>query len=584
MLRHPWRLAAGVVLGLIVLLGAYTAWLVLKVEHSLTAAVHDADGLKAAMTDGDTAGVTARLSSLRTDSSAAAGKTDSFVWGLAEHLPVYGDDLTGVKVASHVVADLSKGDLPQLANAVGQLKQLAPKDGKIDLGTVRRLQAPVARAAAQLADARTRLDAENPAGYVGALKTRFRALQQQVGDAADALGSADRALQVMPAMLGGDGTKSYLLILQNNAEIRATGGLPGAVSLITATDGRIAMTEQVAGSALGERSGGPVLPLTREETTLFHQQLGTYFLDANLTPDFERSSDLWKARWEEVEGGHVDGVLSIDPVTLSYLLKATGPITVPGRDVTITSANVVDQLLHQTYLDYPNPADQDAFFRDVAAAVFAKATAGAGNPEQVIAALAQGADEHRVYVHDFDAAVQKRLDGTAVAGQFVTTSSTTPVVNVALNDSTGAKMSYYLRYDTEVSSDYCTHGVQGLTGKIHIASTAPASAADLPDYITGGGTYGVPKGGQIVMMTVAGPVGGTVGNVLINGKPNDEVTLGTLEGRPTAQIYFYLSPGKTWDVSWQMKTGAGQTGATQVDVTPSIVSGNSSSTVTSSCS
>jgi len=581
--RHPWRLTVGVLVGLLLLLAAYAGWLVVKVEHSLVATSSDAESLKSAMTRGDIAAVKSSLRRLAADSHAAARRTDSPVWSLMTHLPVYGDDVRGVKVASNVVSDLSTRGLPQLADSVHDLNSLAPKGGRIDLAAVERLQQPVATGARQLAAAQRTLAAEDPANYVAALKDKFRALQSQIDQAASALGTADTALQVMPAMLGANGPQRYLLILQNNAEIRATGGLPGAVSLVEADHGALAMTKQVAGSSFGERQQGPVLPLTADEKALFHEQLGTYFLDANLTPDFPRAADLWRARWEEVQGDHLDGVLSVDPVTLSYLLKATGPIPVPGRNVTLTSANVVDQLLHQTYLDYPAPSAQDAFFRDVATAVFQKVAGGAGSPEGILKALVKGASEHRVQVHDFHDAVQSRLAGSAVAGEFTTRSSKDPVVNVALDDATGAKMSYYLRYQTSVSSDYCTGGVQGLTGTIHMASDAPADAASLPDYITGGGAYNVPKGGQVVMTTIAGPVGGTVGNVLINGKPSQDVTIGKLDGRPTAQIFFFLSPGKTWDVSWQMKTGTGQTGATQVDVTPSIVPGDSSSTVASSC-
>lgn len=581
--RHPWRWVIAIVLGLIVLLAAYAGWLVYKVEKSLTAATHDASGLKSAMLAGDTATINARLGRLQRDSKAAADHADNPVWSLMTHAPVYGDDLRGVKVASDVVSDLSSGGLAQLADSVSKLDQLVPKGGKVDLSVVSQLQRPVDDGARQLAAARAKLDAQDPSGYVAALKGRFRTLQEDVGQAASAMATADTALKVMPAMLGDSSQQSYLLVLQNNAEIRATGGLPGAISLVTADHGRLAMTQQVAGDSFGERKG-PVLPLSVDEKKLFTDRLGTFFLDANLTPDFARSADLWKARWEEVEGGQVDGVLSIDPVTLSYLLKATGPIRVGSFD--LTSANVVDQLLHQVYLTYTDPAQQDEFFRQVATAVFEKVTSGAGSPTEIIKALVKGADEHRVYVHDFDAQVQQTLDGTAVAGELASKATAGPQVNVAFNDATAAKMSYYLRYQVSAASTYCTNGVQGLTGDVHISSDAPADAGStLPEYVTGSGESGIQKGDQIVQMTIYGPYGGTVSNLLVNGKPTDaaNITTATLDGRPATQVFVYLSPGKTWDISWQMKSGKGQTGPTTVNVTPSIVAGTSSSTVSSTC-
>ncbi len=43
----------------------------------------------------------------------------------------------------------------------------------------------------------------------------------------------------MPAFLGADGDRNYLYVFQNNAEVRSTGGLPGNISLVHASDGRV---------------------------------------------------------------------------------------------------------------------------------------------------------------------------------------------------------------------------------------------------------------------------------------------------------------------------------------------------------
>ncbi len=99
-------------------------------------------------------------------------------------------------------------------------------------------------------------------------------------------------------MLGKEGPRKYLLVFQNNAEVRATGGLPGSVSLLNVNDGQIELTRQVTGSSFGRRSGN-VLPLSAAEKQLFGSQFGEFFLNANVTPDFPRAAELWRARWEE---------------------------------------------------------------------------------------------------------------------------------------------------------------------------------------------------------------------------------------------------------------------------------------------
>ncbi len=91
--------------------------------------------------------------------------------------------------------------------------------------------------------------------------------------------------------------RNYLLIFQNNAEARSTGGLPGAATILNATDGKITIPKAAQAPGFGELDK-PVLPLTKEENKIFFDQLGTYFQDANFTPDFPRTADLMAARWK----------------------------------------------------------------------------------------------------------------------------------------------------------------------------------------------------------------------------------------------------------------------------------------------
>jgi hypothetical protein len=305
-------------------------------------------------------------------------------------------------------------------------------------------------------------------------------------------------------------------------------------------------------------------------------------VDANFTPDFPRTAELMKARWEDVEGGEVDGVVSIDPVALSYLLRASGPVTVDGAE--LTADNVVDELLHRVYVRMPEPEDQDVYFRKVALAVFQRLTSGGGDRSSFLSALRRGADEGRLLVHDFRAEDQKVFAGAAVAGELTAPGSAAPQVGVFLNDSTGAKMSYFLRYDATVTATSCANGTQRLSGHATVASTAPADAGStLPEYVTGGGQFGIDPGNQVVNLQIFGPAGGTVDEIRTNGSKDEAQEVHTLGGRPVRQAWLFLGPGDKADVTWTMTSGKGQSGATRVSVTPSIEAGTKSSTVRSAC-
>lgn len=579
--RRGWKLPLAVVGGLLLLFVLWAGWLVLRTATDLAAASDDATSLRDAVQAGDDARAEEALAALQDHAGSAAGRTDGVTWSVLTATPFVGDDLDGVRTVSRVLDDIAQEGADPLVRTSQELGALSPRDGQVDLDVLAGLQEPVATGSDVFARAADDLEAHDSSGYVGAVKGRYDEITREVGRAADLLGSTDRALQVMPTMLGADGPRSYLLVFQNNAEVRAGGGLPGSASLLTAVDGRIELTRQVAGNSFGE-TDEPVLPLTEAEEEIWDVQLGTYFLDANFTPDFPRSAELWQARWEQ-EYEPVDGVLAVDPVTLSYVLGAVGPVDVEGGP-TLTADNLVDELLNGVYLRYEDPRAQDAYFQAVAATVFDAVAGGAADPQAMVTALARGTNEGRVKVHSFDEAEQAVLAGTTIAGELVTDPAVErPQVGVYLNDNTGAKMSYYLRHDVHVTATSCRDGVQQLSGRAYLLSDAPADAADLPTYITGGGGFGVEPGGQLVSVSIIGPVGGTIDDVTYNDQPLVVPPTVDLDGRPVVTVATELRPGQTSDFKWTMSTGADQTGSVDVATTPGVEPAQYGSTAASAC-
>lgn len=579
---HPWRWVSGIVAVVVIGFVGYTGWLVWSAAHNLSAASNDATALKAAALSNDPGKVKSALADFTDHTHAARKRTDSSVWSLLTHTPGFGDDARGVRTVSRVGDGLAGNGLTELADAVGNINGVLPQAGAIDTAKVAALVKPVTDGKRALTDASNKLAAQDPSTYVGALKNRYRDLQSKVDDAADAMSVADRALQVLPPMLGADGPKNYLLIMQNNAEIRSSGGLPGAVGLLHAENGKISLVRETSGASFGE-APAPVLPLQPAEKKIYGENIGRYFLDANLTPDFSRSADLWKARWEQTQPEKVDGVLSLDTVTLSYLLKATGPITVDG--VRLTSTNVVDELLSKVYSRLPDPAEEDLFFGKVSAAVFDKVANFSGSRQQLLTALHTAADQRRILVHSFDDKVQAKLTDTPVAGQLNPTSATKqPQVGVYLTDGTLSKMSYYLRYSAKVSSNSCTNGVQSMSGSLTLTSTAPADAkTSLPKYVTGTGLPDRSRGYQLVDVAVYTPAGGEAGKFADKDLDFSQYK-SELDGRPVIGTWILLKPGETRQLKWTMTSADGQDGDVNVRVTPSVLPGSKSSIAHSACS
>ncbi|GGO79067.1 DUF4012 domain-containing protein [Nocardioides deserti] len=580
-MARPRRL--GTLLALLLLAGialaAWVGWTAYRVNGSLNAVVNDAGAVQAAVGAGDSDAAQAALRELRESSRDAADRTSGPTWKALGVLPFVGDDADGVALAADVVADLgSKGVEPLIATA-DDLDSIVPRGGQVDLAALERLQQPVATADTAFTEADSRLAGADPDGFVDRLAIEFRDLREKVAEAQEAMSAAATALEIMPSMLGAEGPRDYLLVMQNNAEVRATGGLPGAISVVRAEEGRIGLTRQVAGNAFGQREK-PVLPLTDEERDLFSTNLGLYVLDANLTPDWPRASELIGARWTETQPEDPAGVLSIDPVALSYLLEVTGPVQVGG--VELTAENAVDELLHEVYVRLPEPAAQDAFFRIAAKTVFDRVSSGVEQPQEMLRALTRAAREGRLLVHSFGDE-QEVLAGTAVSGELPTKETERPQVGVYLDDTSVGKMSYFLRHDVRGAATSCSSGRQRLDGMLRLESVAdPAAVESLPDYVTGGGRFGAPVGSQFVVAYLYGPVGGSIDKVRFNGSPVAADGL-EHEGRPVARVIAELAPGEVANVEWKMTTPEGQTGRIDVRTTPSIEPTRSSATYASAC-
>ncbi|TNM44152.1 DUF4012 domain-containing protein [Nocardioides albidus] len=567
--------------GLVLVLAAlWAAWQVYQVNRDLTDAVDHGRAIQAAVEARDSDALDEELEALRTSSESAADRTSGFTWSVLTKLPLVGDDARGVEVTSAVLHDLARDGVGPLAIASAQFEELLPHGGAIGVGAARRLQEPVARAERAFRTADRTLSEVDTNGFVSRLDGQFSDFSKQVSDAARALRTARLTADLMPAVLGEDGPRTYLLAFQNNAELRSTGGLPGAVAFLEADHGKISMVRQASGGSFPPLAS-PVLPLTDAEQDLYGDVLGTYFVDAGMTPDVPRAAELMRAHvGREYPGMRLDGVIMVDTVALSYLLDATAPVQVDG--VAISGENVVDELLHKTYLRLDSVA-QDAFFAEVAKQVFERMTGGVDNPDALLRGLARAAGERRLFLHLFDEDEQDRIAGTLVAGELTpAAASSRPRIDVALNDTTGSKMSYYLRTETDIRATSCVGDVQAYSAKMRLRSAAPPDAASLPADVTGGGFYGITPGTQLVTLRIFGPVGGKLAEVSWNGKPLELVHV-EQDGRPVGMTYIQLDPGQVADLAWTMRSGEGQTGATALAMTPTMEKKDGARMVASAC-
>ena len=93
----------------------------------------------------------------------------------------------------------------------------------------------------------------------------------------------------------------------------------------------------------------------------------------------------------------------------------------------------------------------------------------------------------------------------------------------------------------------------------------------------------IDPGQQRIAVYVVAPVGGRVTSLSLDGRAFTPVATQDLDGRPVAQVVTVLDPGETQKIEFALKTGPGQTGPVEVDVTPGAFPGSSSGTLPSAC-
>jgi fructose-specific component phosphotransferase system IIB-like protein len=483
-------------LGGVLALGALAAvWIGVRgflAYGHLEAARQSAAAAGEALTDPATAADL--VSAIGEDTAAAHALTGDPVWSLAEGLPWIGPQLHAVSTIAATADDVASSALAPLAEVAStfSLDSLRPEDGRFDVAALASLREPAATSAGRLADAASQLHAIDTDALLGLLRAPVSEVQGLITEVAEAADGLQRVTALMPAMMGADGPREYLILFENSAEWRSLGGIAGAMATIRTEDGRLSLTTQSSTSEFSAFEGS-VAELSPEVLDIFTDRPGRYIQNTTQVPDFTVGAPIAREMWARQFGTQVDGVIAVDPVSLSYLLEATGPVSLPTGDE-LSAETAVSLLLNDVYLRYEDPREQDAFFAAATAAVFERLSAGDADPATLVDALTRAGSERRLVLWSADPAEQAVLDGTTLQGTLPVTDADTTRFGVFFNDGTGSKMDYYMTAGTSVGWCRDTEGAAEAELSVLLRSDAPADAASLPRYITGGGNFGVAAG------------------------------------------------------------------------------------------
>ncbi|WP_431806804.1 DUF4012 domain-containing protein [Microbacterium paraoxydans] len=571
--RAPWRRIVWITLGVLALVlvaaavvGGIAVSKALTVRDALTRAIPVASGLPAKIVAGDTEGATADAAALQKSAAAAVAQTQDGVWTVAEWIPFLGPNLVAIRTAAEGVDDLA--DFGVSAVPTLDLAAFRPVGGAVDLAAVHSLEKVVSNGAAVFSAVNKSIDDTDRSFLLPQVTGALGTLDDAVSRVDDTLGTLAPILRVLPAALGEGTPRTYLLMFQGNSELRASGGNPAALALVTATDGRIELTTQATSVQFDNARPESITPLDPETQSLYSDIIGRWIPNMTATPDFPTTVEIMRAWWADEGLPPFDDVISTDPVALSYMLKATGPIPLATGE-TLTSDNAVALLLNEVYFSYGeyvpgkvlDASAQDEFFAAAAAQIFSALTTGIQSPLGFLDALSQASDEGRMKVWSSNPDIEAMLTGSKLAGTLPASNDDQTVAGVYFNDTTGAKTDYYADASVVSSSDQCTTtGAPTFRQTITFANNITPEQADaLPYFITG---PHFEPGYIATDVVVYAPVGATITGWGVEGAESYElVSEGTHLGRTAVRINVITPPQTAAVITVDMKGADGTTGA-----------------------
>jgi hypothetical protein len=183
---------------------------------------------------------------------------------------------------------------------------------------------------------------------------------------------------------------------------------------------------------------------------------------------------------------------------------------------------------------------QDEIFSQ-AAGVLLSAALTKAEPKDLVAALAESADQHRIRIWSAHEDEEKLLAASSLGGALPTDDTETHV-GVLFNDTTGGKMDYYTDAAISTAVGVCD-GEPTTQVTVTWTNDAPADAAtSLPPYVTAEGFYGVPAGSVRTLIAVYGPEGATPSHIDRDGK-EESVQTALLGSRSAVQHQVLLAAG-----------------------------------------
>lgn len=309
-----------------------------------------------------------------------------------------------------------------------------------------------------IAEAQKHVDEINPNHYPKSLgkkeiRGRIQNLRSEFDDVATLFVNSKPFLKKLPDILGSKRQKTYIVLFQNDKELRPTGGFLTAYAIFYVNQGRLKVERSQDIYSLDDAIA--VHPTAPSEILTYHKGVSKFYIrDSNLSPDFVKSVGLFDTLYQQSKNKiEYDGIIAMDTNVLVDTLRILGDTEVRG---TVFSANTdprcdCPQVIYKLLDEIDKPVgyvkdDRKGILGDLLFTIMQKALSS--SPSQYWGPLSQdmfkNLNEKHILMYMTDSETQKSVESLNYAGRI----NAAPSDYLHINDTNfaGAKSNLFVQH------------------------------------------------------------------------------------------------------------------------------------------
>lgn len=218
---------------------------------------------------------------------------------------------------------------------------------------------------ADLGQARQELSQVDVASLLGSYGQQFESMYRALEAVLENSGTAMPIMKRLPEIMGLGQEKAYLVVFQNNMEMRASGGFIGSYAIVKVKDGEITSIYTDDVYNLDKLSKDKLNAVAPAPVQTYLKQNYWFMRDSNWSPDWPTSARQvsWFFETERRIAGlpaqPIDGVIAITPDLISDMLAIVGDVELYGHQFQAEGfAMDLEKFVEVNYEQQGIPTDQ----------------------------------------------------------------------------------------------------------------------------------------------------------------------------------------------------------------------------------